>query len=182
MSDPLPAELPKGTFGGRCNRTACQRPGATWFNRGMAASWHPSAHKALADAYYCPGCAKQINRYNVPGETAMCVGPEDPEHPWFSKRWVCVCCGEIQEVLPGGLPGREGSPCACLRGACDQDVLGHLIGRPVVGPHGGRWLCERYDADSLLRYGLTAVQAEALFSESHERRAVSGELDQGVSS
>lgn len=38
----------KGRFGGLCNRTACQAPGATWFNHSTR-------------AYYCASCAKQIN-------------------------------------------------------------------------------------------------------------------------
>lgn len=41
----------KGLRGGSCNRTACQAPGATWFNQSTR-------------AYYCEGCARDINRYN----------------------------------------------------------------------------------------------------------------------
>jgi hypothetical protein len=40
--------LPKGSFGGPCNRTACQRPGASWFNHSTR-------------AYYCTECAGLIN-------------------------------------------------------------------------------------------------------------------------
>ncbi len=35
----------------KCNRTACQKEGATW--------WNPSTQ-----AYYCTRCAKKINQYN----------------------------------------------------------------------------------------------------------------------
>ncbi len=35
----------------KCNRTACQKEGATW--------WNPSTQ-----AYYCTRCAKRINKYN----------------------------------------------------------------------------------------------------------------------
>jgi hypothetical protein len=47
---PLDAELKadKGHKHGSCNRTACQRPGATWYNRVMR-------------AWYCPPCARMIN-------------------------------------------------------------------------------------------------------------------------
>ena len=48
----------KGKKNGNCNVTACQRPGATWWNVGTR-------------AYYCEHCAKRINsdgcaRYNQP--------------------------------------------------------------------------------------------------------------------
>lgn len=41
----------KGKQGGNCNVTACQRPGATW--------WNTSTR-----AYYCPHCAREINRWS----------------------------------------------------------------------------------------------------------------------
>lgn len=41
----------KGKFGGNCNRTSCQKPGATWFN-----------HSTLM--YYCEECAILINDCN----------------------------------------------------------------------------------------------------------------------
>lgn len=43
---------PKGLFNGKCNRTACQLPPATW--------WNPNT-----SAYYCGYCAMLINR-NIP--------------------------------------------------------------------------------------------------------------------
>lgn len=43
---PNPAH--KGVFGKNCNRQACQKPGATWWNIGT--------HK-----YYCASCAHLIN-------------------------------------------------------------------------------------------------------------------------
>jgi hypothetical protein len=39
----------KGIFNGNCNRTACQKPGATWFNTSTR-------------AFYCEHCARDINR------------------------------------------------------------------------------------------------------------------------
>lgn len=44
------AEL-KGKRNGNCNVTACQKPGATW--------WNTSTR-----AYYCPHCAREINRWS----------------------------------------------------------------------------------------------------------------------
>jgi hypothetical protein len=44
-------KLDKGLFGGSCNRRACQRPGATWFNHSTR-------------AHYCEDCAQAINRAN----------------------------------------------------------------------------------------------------------------------
>jgi hypothetical protein len=41
----------KGTENGNCNRTACQKPGATWFN-----------HSTLK--FYCPACASLLNEAN----------------------------------------------------------------------------------------------------------------------
>lgn len=44
MSDIKPD---KGKEGGSCNVTACQRPGAIWYNHGSY-------------AWYCPACRQQI--------------------------------------------------------------------------------------------------------------------------
>lgn len=41
----------KGVYGGNCNRTTCQIPGATWFNHSTR-------------TYYCRHCAYEINHYN----------------------------------------------------------------------------------------------------------------------
>lgn len=43
--------LIKGAYNGLCNRTACQQPGAVFFN------WS-------TQLYYCPSCAKLINDVN----------------------------------------------------------------------------------------------------------------------
>lgn len=45
-------EALKGTYLGNCNLTACQRPGATWWNFGSR-SW------------YCRSCALMLNRENA---------------------------------------------------------------------------------------------------------------------
>lgn len=41
----------KGQKDGNCNVTACQRPGAYW--------WNTSTR-----AYYCTSCAREINRWS----------------------------------------------------------------------------------------------------------------------
>ena len=41
----------KGAFDGLCNRNACLRPGARWFNE-------------VTQAHYCEDCATQINHYS----------------------------------------------------------------------------------------------------------------------
>ncbi len=51
------SDVVKGTFNGPCNRTACQKPGATWWN-------------ISTRAYYCPSCAHILNRENGEG---LCV-------------------------------------------------------------------------------------------------------------
>lgn len=43
---PMPAD--KGKYLGSCNRSACLRPGATWWNHGSY-------------AYYCGSCARELN-------------------------------------------------------------------------------------------------------------------------
>ncbi len=41
----------KGDFKGSCNRTACQKPGAIFYNHSTR-------------LYYCPDCADLINKMN----------------------------------------------------------------------------------------------------------------------
>jgi hypothetical protein len=41
----------KGLEGGNCNRTACQKPNAIWYNHSTC-------------KYYCPKCARELNYYN----------------------------------------------------------------------------------------------------------------------
>ena len=41
----------KGLFNGSCNRTACQKPGALFYNHSTR-------------LYYCPSCAQMINQVN----------------------------------------------------------------------------------------------------------------------
>jgi hypothetical protein len=48
---------PKGLKYGRCNVTACQRPGAQYYNKSTR-------------AYYCEDCAREIN---WPGGRADCM-------------------------------------------------------------------------------------------------------------
>ena len=69
---------PKGTYQGRCNRTACQAPDAVWFNHGMGDKW--ANPKVMDDCYYCATCGGLINSY---AGYAMCVPPTDPTHPWY---------------------------------------------------------------------------------------------------
>ena len=53
VKDP-PLKANKGLLHGSCNRTACQRPGAIYFNHGTR-------------AYYCEMCAAELNRWNPEG-------------------------------------------------------------------------------------------------------------------
>jgi len=46
--------LIKGDYNGLCNRTACQAPGAQYYNHST-------------EKYYCANCAETINRYNRAG-------------------------------------------------------------------------------------------------------------------
>ena len=51
----------KGVHGGNCNREACQKPGALWYNKGM-----------LNNKYYCASCAALINQYPLEDGTSLC--------------------------------------------------------------------------------------------------------------
>lgn len=47
---PKPANRPdKGLYGGSCNITSCQQPGAYWFHHSNR-------------VYYCQSCARMLNR------------------------------------------------------------------------------------------------------------------------
>lgn len=51
----------KGTWGGNCNRTACQQPGAVWWN-------------SSTRAYYCQSCARKINEFSEKADGyALCI-------------------------------------------------------------------------------------------------------------
>lgn len=54
----------KGMKDGNCNREACQKPGATWYNRGSY-------------RYYCAACAKAINSYCARDEEPLCRDTEN---------------------------------------------------------------------------------------------------------
>ncbi len=68
----------KGKQDGNCNVTACQKPGATW--------WNTSTR-----AYYCPHCASEINRWSrhdegfeicFPSQSAAIVARATGASPW----------------------------------------------------------------------------------------------------
>ena len=62
----------KGKHGGNCNREACQKPGATWYNQSTL-------------AYYCGECAHAINSHCPPSQVMKYIGIEGelciPPHP-----------------------------------------------------------------------------------------------------
>lgn len=58
----------KGHYRGSCNRTACQAPGATWYN-------------FMTQRYYCPACGMLINDDNHPSSYEKMSG-----HPICVKR------------------------------------------------------------------------------------------------
>jgi len=53
FADDMPAPADKGKQGRNCNVTACQRPGAWFYNNGTR-------------AYYCLHCAWDIRKFNNP--------------------------------------------------------------------------------------------------------------------
>ncbi len=78
MKTKKPDPTIKGQRGGNCNRTACQQPGAHWYN--------PYTY-----AYYCAPCARELNecwqadnaantrRGLAPVMTKMCYVPMNGE-------------------------------------------------------------------------------------------------------
>ena len=75
----------KGLKNGSCNRRGCQKPGATWFNKGTR-------------AYYCESCAEKINGFNRMGfsePNAICVR-EKPDLPYNGEVFLCI------RVYPNG--------------------------------------------------------------------------------
>lgn len=72
----------KGLKNGSCNRSACQQPGATWYNSGSR-------------AYYCTKCAGMINdahmgrtMFEQSMRTPLCV--DEAEDPEGTEKFVCV--------------------------------------------------------------------------------------------
>lgn len=55
ITDPVAITPKKGTRNGNCNRTACQKPGAFWWNRG-------------SHSWYCTDCALMLSRANAGDE------------------------------------------------------------------------------------------------------------------
>ena len=72
----------KGKYQGNCNRTACQRPGAIWYNH--------STRK-----YYCISCAHELNydrfnkadSMNMYGHLLCTEGQHDPEWNYEYSTW-----------------------------------------------------------------------------------------------
>jgi len=70
----------KGVEGGNCNRTACQQPGAIWYNTGTR-------------AYYCRNCAitiqREANDYALRAQEPPMIlfeGVFDPSNPLHKFR------------------------------------------------------------------------------------------------
>ena len=58
----------KGKFGGDCNVTQCQKPGACCYNHAMR-------------AYYCKSCAEEINKFSrIDNGVNLCEIMEDHSH------------------------------------------------------------------------------------------------------
>lgn len=67
MYEDPPLKADKGLYNGSCNRRTCQKPGATWYNRGSY-------------AYYCSNCARKINNnWNAHNSTPLCIEGEQKE-------------------------------------------------------------------------------------------------------
>lgn len=63
----------KGLRLGSCNRTACQGPGAYWYNRTMS-------------AWYCTSCANMINYQPLPNGEYLCILNEEARLEYQSDK------------------------------------------------------------------------------------------------
>jgi len=101
-----PVKIDKGKLNGSCNRTTCQKPGATWFNS--------ATHK-----HYCKACALAINKANpdwkragFSGQLCTFVGSQLTEEGKLSAariderekacRAICYHCRSGDPVEPHG--------------------------------------------------------------------------------
>lgn len=62
--------LKKGELNGLCNRSACLKPGANWYN-------------TCTYNFYCEECAVLINETNFAGIKDMCKPPSADDHNRF---------------------------------------------------------------------------------------------------
>jgi hypothetical protein len=60
----------KGLRLGSCNVTACQRPGAYWYN-------------SVMKAWYCTSCAHEINYRPLPNGEYLCILNEEARKEYF---------------------------------------------------------------------------------------------------
>lgn len=67
----------KGKKGGHCNLTACQKPGAYYYNHGSM-------------AYYCESCAHMLNRVNTRDSFVIALG-----HP------LCTLDPDFVDLISG---------------------------------------------------------------------------------
>lgn len=72
-----PNKPDKGKRLGSCNVTACQRPGAFWYNKVM-------------DAWYCTGCAREINYHPLDDGSYLCSIDEDAKTEYYSKLGIDI--------------------------------------------------------------------------------------------
>lgn len=67
----------KGVKGGNCNRQACQKSGADWYNKGTY-------------KYYCQDCATLINFAKLPDGSYLCS--KESGKYWVSANWEAIQC------------------------------------------------------------------------------------------
>ena len=122
----------------KCNRSACQKEGALWFNYSTR-------------QWYCAACARKINKYN-PGLCELIesgIAPTKTFSEWAAERGVSPTSVEVSGMLgsyfadrlaaaPMQFPGRKESILLSYTGPQD---LQHLVydgtGRPGLSPTPG---------------------------------------------
>lgn len=143
----------KGKLNGACNRTDCQRPGATWFNTSTR-------------AYYCEGCAREITNFTKRADGFHICFPSTGD---ASLDAATMKFGKEPEGLQGSRhpegdslkpdKGLENGACnrtACQRPLADEPEHQFMDGNLTGGPR--RYYCadcafafDRVDADNRLR-------------------------------
>lgn len=117
------AALPtKGSRGGRCNRTACQKPGATMFNTSTR-------------AWYCPACAESINRWSrLDSKTELCVTEEAYAQAYELAPATAELVDQFAQAVKDKLLAAQRKygystewQAADWQAECQQELLGHLL-------------------------------------------------------
>lgn len=105
-----PANKPdKGKLNGACNRTDCQRPGATWFNTSTR-------------AYYCVECALDITNFAKRADGFHICFPTTGDAAEDAKVKFGKMPGDAEDRPDGLKPDKGKKDGSCNRTACQRPL------------------------------------------------------------